>query len=95
MGKSKPRRYTLEFKQQAVELAKRIGTSPAARQLGVPVQSLHSWKTKANEQGLISNAKKVDLDAENRQLRKEVEELKKVNQILKKAAAFFSQDHLK
>jgi transposase-like protein len=28
-------------------------------------------------------------------LRKEVSELKKVNHILKSAAAFFSQDHLK
>ena len=34
-------------------------------------------------------------EEELKRLRKEVEELKKVNYILKRAAAFFSQDHLK
>ena len=43
MGKTKKRQYTLEFKQQAVELANKIGTTKAARQLGVPVGSLHHW----------------------------------------------------
>lgn len=95
MGKTNTRRYTLEFKQQATELALRIGTTQAARQLGVPVQSLHSWKKKADKQEPMSASKKVDLEAENRRLQKENEELKKVNYILKKAAAFFSQDHLK
>jgi len=95
MGKKRTRQYTLEFKQQAADLAIKIGTSQAARQLGVPVQSIHSWKKKADEQEPMSAAKKVDLESENRQLKKENEELKKVNYILKKAAAFFSQDHLK
>ena len=33
--------------------------------------------------------------AEIKRLKKEVEDLKSVNYILKRAAAFFSQDHLK
>jgi transposase-like protein len=38
---------------------------------------------------------KVNLEEENRLLQKKVKELEQVNLILKKAAAFFSQDHLK
>jgi transposase-like protein len=41
-----------------------------------------------------SKSKSV-LEAENKRLQRENEELKKVNYILKRAAAFFSQDHLK
>ena len=37
----------------------------------------------------------VSLNDEVRRLQREVAELKKVNHILKAAAAFFSQDHLK
>jgi transposase len=95
MGKSKVRQYTQEFKQQAAELAIRIGTSNAARHLGVPMQSLHTWKKKTNTLDTKSVSAKVDLENEIRMLKKENEELKKVNFILKKAAAFFSQDHLK
>jgi transposase len=95
MGKNRVRQYTLEFKQQAAELAKKIGTTHAAKQLGVPVQSLHTWKKNANKLDSKPDAVKADLESEIRTLKKEVEELKKVNFILKKAAAFFSQDHLK
>lgn len=96
MGKQKNRRYTLEFKQQAAELASRVGTTKAARQLGVPMQTMHSWKRAAVKKDKES---KGELDGgfqeENKRLRKEVEELKKVNEILRRAAAFFSQAHLK
>ena len=95
MGKSKNRRYTLEFKQQAAELAIRIGCTQAAKQLGVPMSSIHQWKTNVSNKEPITTLEKVSLEEENRRLKKENDELKKVNHILKKAAAFFSQDHLK
>jgi transposase len=95
MGKRKLRKYTSEFKQQAAELAIRIGTTRAARQLGVAVGNVHGWKTKAKNQEPQSEKIKVSLEEENRRLQKENDELKKVNYILKRAAAFFSQDHLK
>jgi len=95
MGKSKKHRYTSEFKQQAAELASRVGGNKAAHQLGVSVSTVHSWKKKADNNEPQSKKEKVNLEEENRRLQKEVDELKKVNQILKKAAAFFSQDHLK
>jgi transposase len=87
--------YTSEFKQQAAELANRIGCSKAADQLGVQVQNVQRWKKNADDQEPQTKKEKVNLEVENRRLTKELEEQKKINQILKKAAAFFSQDHLK
>ena len=95
MGKRTLRQYTLEFKQQAAELASRIGVTRAAEQLGVPMGSLHGWHANSKKQEPISKKEKTNLEEENRILKKEVDELKKVNHILKRAAPFFSQDHLK
>ena len=95
MGKKKNRQYTSEFKQQAAELAIRIGIGRAAEQLGVCVGNVQRWKTDANDGKPQSKKIQVNLEDENRRLQKEVDELRKVNFILKKAAAFFSQDHLK
>jgi transposase len=89
------KRYPKEFKAQAIELAKELGnTSEAARQLGITDSLLHSWKRQyggATGSGLNA-AEAIDQAEENRRLRKEVEELKKINTILQRAAAFFSQD---
>lgn len=96
------RSYTKEFKRQAVELAESLGSSSkAADQLGIPKQSLFTWQSK-----LIKSSTKSGTDAngvsndsavhdELRRLRREVSELRQVNLLLKSAAAFFSQDHLK
>lgn len=89
--------YTLEFKQQAVELAKSLGGTEAGHQLGVAEGNIRRWK-RDFEQGQSSpgSLKITPVEAEElKQLRKENEQLKKVNYILKRAAAFFSQDHLK
>jgi transposase len=95
MGRRTRPVYTSEFKQQAAELANRIGSSKAADQLGVQVQNVQRWKKNADDLEPQTKKEKVNLEAENRRLTKELEEQKKINQILKKAAAFFSQDHLK
>ncbi len=95
MGKSTNRQYTLEFKEQAVELAQRIGLTRAAEKLGVSVGNVQRWKAKVENEEVPSKKVKVDLEEENRRLHAEVVELKKINHILKSAAAFFSRDHLK
>jgi transposase len=96
--KMKKKNYTEEFKQQAIELAASLGsTSEAARQLGISDGSIHSWKMKRLADGK-SNAptSRPESDVEElKRLRSENAQLKKVNHILKSAAAFFSQDHLK
>lgn len=100
MGRGPKRQYTLEFKEQAVDLALRVGATKASEQLGVAMANLQRWKheVKAPEAKATAKAEKQTkafLEEENRRLQRENEELKKVNHILKRAAAFFSQDHLK
>jgi len=95
MGKKRKRQYTIEFKQQAVSLASRIGVSRAAKQLGVNVANVQRWKSESKRGTSKSNDVQVNLEVENRRLQKENDEQKKVIHILRKAAAFFSQDHLK
>ncbi|HWU44188.1 MAG TPA: transposase [Bdellovibrio sp.] len=93
------RKYTPEFKQQALELAQELGSfAEAARRLGINEGIIYGWKEKFKVplDSKVKTAKAAISDSEElNRLRKENEELKKVNYILKKAAAFFSQDHLK
>jgi transposase len=95
MGKKTRRHYTPEFKEQAVALAAELKSiSKAEAELGIPHGLIHQWRRKI---GAPANSVEKSESAEDeiRRLRQENEKLKKVNQILKSAAAFFSQDHLK
>ncbi len=93
------RKYTIEFKRQAVELAESLGSVvSAAKQLGVSDANIYNWKSKLQSATEPKNEKRnlsADELEELKRLRRENNELKKVNHILKSAAAFFSQDHLK
>lgn len=85
--------YTEEFKRQAVQLAHDLkNASKAAKQLGIRDVNIHKWKQQfqVNDSGVTESEL-----AEIKRLKKENEELKKTNYILSRAAAFFSQDHLK
>lgn len=95
----KKRTFTKEFKIQAVELAASLGNvTEAARQLGVLDSSIHNWK-KSLAAPVSKVFEKTNLSLEEydelKRLRRETAEQKKVIHILKAAAAFFSQDHLK
>ena len=100
MGAKNPRKYTAEFKRQAVQLARELKSGPlAAQQLGIPESNIHNWRS-LEKDGVLSRAvlrtgPQPTLEEENRRLQRELTEQKKVNHILKLAAAFFSQDHLK
>lgn len=92
-------KYTKEFKLEALKLADQLGSmAEAARQLGLKGNAIHNWKNKYKFEMQKDLEKKVDSSPESeeiKRLKRENEELKKVNYILKRAAAFFSQDHLK
>jgi len=93
MGKQ--RRYGPEFKQRAVKLAEELGNiTGAARKLGIPKHTLYNWIRPEGEPEVKSKAV-LSPEDKIRELERENEELKKANYILKQAAAFFSQDHLK
>ena len=98
---AKAKRYTTEYKEQAVRLAERLGSAvKAARHLGISEMNVYHWKMKSKQGKLKDLKNKMSIQSEApeeelKRLRKENEELKQVNYILKRAAAFFSQDHLK
>ena len=93
------RTFTKEFKVQAVELAESMESiQKAAEKLGVQVDSIRLWRRqlgRTNEQETRTVAQAMADAEEIKRLKKQISDLEKTNYILKKAAAFFSQDHLK
>lgn len=87
------RKYTLEFKQSAVQLVNLQGYSipEAARNLGVDPHTLRDWVKKfSGPDGIKEGPEGVA--AELRRLRKENARLRLEREILKKAAAFFAKE---
>jgi transposase len=99
MGVKGSRKYTNDFKHRAVALAKEIGGAEAARKLGISGSNVYQWQNKLSSLGRVSlsdtKSSNESPEDELKRLRKENSDLKKANLILKSAAAFFSQDHLK
>ena len=105
MARRKRRKYTLEFKQEAVRLVKEQDMSPAevGRDLGVDRSVISSWVVKAEAGELTSTPARasrkaakedgeVDLEEEVRRLRRENAILREEREILKKATAFFAKE---
>lgn len=89
--------YSPEFKAQAIELARDIGTKEAAEKLGIKShQTISAWVRYANKIDSDAEFQEIEqLKAENKKLKKQAEEDKKVIAILRDAAAFFCQDQRK
>lgn len=90
-----PRKHTLEFKKQAVEMVTQQGVSiaEAARRLGIHENQLRRWRKKFRDEGMpASPAQPTSLEAELIRLRAENERLKMERDILKKATAFFAKE---
>lgn len=92
------RKYTKEFKQEAVTLAlKSPSIGDTAKGLGIPTATLHTWihelKKKGNLVTVDANSGKdmTALIEENRRLHKELSIAREEKEILKKAAAYFAQ----
>ena len=100
---SKNREYDEEYKEQAVRLAKNLGSAKAAEQLQIPVNTLYGWIQKVNTAeldigcGERSPEESLNIAEENQQLRKRIKALEKenrrlseMNAFLEDAAAFFA-----
>lgn len=93
------RKYTNEFKQEAINLALKSGTvSNTAAGLGIPAATLHTWihtlKNKSSthtDKNTTTTKDIATLIEENRRLHKELAIAKEEREILKKAAAYFAQ----
>jgi transposase len=95
------RRYSDEERQQAVrlvrQLRKELGTDKGtvgrvARQLGYGEESVRSWLKQADiDQGVTPGT--TTADAERlRALEQEVKELRRANEILRRASVFFAAE---
>ena len=98
MNFSKQRkRYTQEFKDDAVDLVIKHGYScaEAGRRLGINSNNIIRWVRQYRDQEEASEAgtdSPKELRAEINRLRKENKRLQMEREILKKAAAFFANE---
>ncbi len=96
MKKKTRRKYTQEFKEEAVKLITNQGYSfaEAGRNLGVNPNVLSRWKKEIEgiEGSGLSSSSAVSVQAELKRLRKENKRLRMEREILKKAAAFFAKE---
>jgi len=94
MEKQSRRKYTQEFKKEAVKLVTEQGysISEAGRNLGVNPCVLGRWKREIEEMDSFAPDNPKALKEELRRLRKENKNLKMEREILKKAAAFFAKE---
>jgi transposase len=91
--KTTRRRYTAEFKAEAVRLAATSGKPVAqvSRELGVNEQTLYRWKRQASSDGGGVAPGHFSREEENRRLRRELARVTEERDILKKATAFFAR----
>ena len=96
---AKPRKYSREYKREALELLQKSGKSitDIANELGIPMQNLSRWKARAEKQRTEPPPKKHSPAAELEiaELRRELERVRMERDFLKKAAAFFAKDQNK
>ncbi len=102
-GKPTTRRYTEEEKAQAVRLVRQLrrelGTEHGtvqrvAEQLGYGVETVRKWVKRADvDEGLKAGTSSEDR-ARIKALEQENRELKRANEILRKASAYFAQAEL-
>jgi len=89
--------YTAEFKELAVKRIQAGASIPAtAKELGINDQTLRNW-LKAAAAGTLNGAGSKLVTAEEMELsrlRAENAKLKRENEIIKKAAAYFAKDVL-
>ncbi|WP_078491568.1 transposase [Streptomyces yerevanensis] len=96
MGSKYTKRYTEEFKRDAIALVDSSGktVTAVARELGISSESLRGWYRRAKadrgegQPGELTSAEREEL----RRLRKENREQQQTIEILKKATAFFVKE---
>ncbi len=95
-SRGKTRRFTSDFKAQAVELVRESDKTlkAIAQELGIGHTTLWKWWTMAEGKETATEVVgEVETPEEElKRLRKEVRELQMEKEILKKAAAFFAKE---
>ena len=89
-GKTSRKRYSDDYRKQALALAERTGIPTAAKELGIHESQLYGWRSKARltqDRGELESHQAAEIARLKRQLVERDEELA----ILKKAAAYFAR----
>src|SRR4051795_9170515 len=98
-----PRKYPDELRERATRLAVEARRDPATRpgalarmgkQLGLNPETLRNWVTQAEIDGGVRAGTTTDDAARIAELERENRELRRANEILKTASAFFAQAEL-
>ncbi len=101
MARKKHQHYTEEFRKEAVRRSEQPGVTQAsvAKELGISAQQIANWKrqfTRLSEKQ-FNSVDGVDYSKneseELRRLRRENKRLQEEMEFLKKAAAYFANDH--
>ena len=92
-----PKKYPGELRERAVRLYRSSTPRPTFRQLGeqlgVHHEALRNWVRQAEADAGQRDGRPTSTENEElRRLRKEVAELRRANEILKAASAFFAQE---
>ena len=93
----KRRRFTREFKLEAVRMAQQPGATQVqvAEELGINPESLYRWRRELQndpDQAFPGPGNLKDREKEIEQLRRQVTRLKAENNFLKKVSAYFAKD---
>lgn len=95
MGKEKRRKFSREFKLEALRMCEGRPVVEVARSLGINNNILYRWRQAIESEGsdaFRGNGNRTTLEEENRQLKLEVRQLREEAEILKKAAAYFAKN---
>ena len=89
--KTSRKKYSPQFKDQALERSNKEGVSQVAKDLGLAESLLYSWRKQRNECGSSLENQKLQ-QAELARLKRENMRLSEENAFLKKAAAYFAKE---
>lgn len=97
MTKRTYRKFSPEFKREAVRLAEQTDgpITQVARELGIRVNQIYKWRRQIKEKqdaAFPGSGHRAAKEDELAKLRREVERLRMENEILKKAKAYFARE---
>jgi transposase len=92
-----PRKYPDELRERAVRLYRESDPKPVIRrlaeQLNVHPEALRNWiRQDEADRGQRHDRPTTDMVEENRRLRREVAELRRINGVLRAASAYFAAE---
>ena len=85
------KKFSSQFKEQALERAKKDGISKAAKDLGISPSVLYGWRKKLEQTGIPFEDQMIQ-SAEFSRMKREIAQLIDENNFLKKAAAYFAKE---